>query len=85
MHRQAPGLRETILRKEHPSHTDECVNSLANLLSTRHQFEQASIFYQRALLCYRLKLGPAHPVTIACERHYSSMLDEMESGGQEEN
>ena len=24
MHRQAPGLSETVLGKEHPQHTDEC-------------------------------------------------------------
>jgi hypothetical protein len=81
MHRQALGLKGTVLRKEHPS-TLTSVNSLANLLSTRHQFEQVSILYQRALLGYRLKLGPAHPIAIACERYYSSMLHEMELGSQ---
>jgi Tetratricopeptide repeat len=84
MHRQVLEPRETVLGKEHPS-TLTSVYYLAYLVSTRKQFEKASVLYQRALSGYRLTLRPGHPTTVACERHYSSMQRKMGLHGQEKN
>jgi hypothetical protein len=50
---QFPILRETVLVKEHPD-TLTSVYCLTHLLSTRKQFEKASILYQGVLSGYQL-------------------------------
>jgi tetratricopeptide (TPR) repeat protein len=54
MHRQALGLRETVLGKEHPS-TLTSMNNLANVLRDQGKYEQAEEMHRQALgLCETL-------------------------------
>ena len=73
---------EKVLGVEHPN-TLTSVYCLAYLLHSQQKYEQALILYQRALSGRERILGPAHPKTLACSRHYSSMLQEMETRRQE--
>src|SRR5271168_3114181 len=74
MHREALKLRETVLRKEHPSTLTSMDNlalvlrhqgNLAHPFCSQNRFEQASTRYQRALSGYRQTLGSTHPTTLA--------------------
>jgi tetratricopeptide (TPR) repeat protein len=78
MNRRALVGYEKVLGVEHPD-TLTNVHCLAYLLHSQQQYEQASILYQRALSGRQRILGPTHPMTLACRRHYSSMLQEMET------
>ena len=78
MNRRALAGSERVLGVEHPD-TLTSVYCLAYLLHSQQQYEQALILYERALAGQRRILGPAHPRTLACSRHYSSMLQEMET------
>ena len=84
MHRQALGLREAVLGKEHPD-TLTSVYSLAYVLSKRKQFSEADPLYQRALNGYKNALAPDHPTIQACRNHYSGMLEKMQEdiGGED--
>jgi len=50
------------------------IHCLADILQNRHEFEEASLLYQKACAGYKLSLGFEHPVTRACVDHYSTML-----------
>src|SRR2546423_4266025 len=78
MNRRALAGSEKVLGVEHPD-TLTTVYCLAYLLHSQQRYEQALILYQRALSGHQRILGPAHPGTLACNRHYSSMLQEMET------
>ena len=54
-----------------------CLTYLAAILKSRQRFQEASILYRRVLSSYQECLGPAHPRTLASERSYSLMLEEM--------
>ena len=69
MHRQALGLRETVLGKEHPD-TLTSVYCLAYLLHLQQRLSEAGPLYQRALTGYEKTLGSDHPTTQACRKHY---------------
>jgi tetratricopeptide (TPR) repeat protein len=77
MNRRALAGREKVLGVEHPD-TLTSVYCLAYILYSRRQLQQAAILYRRALSGYQQTLGPTHPTTLACDGHYSSMLQEME-------
>jgi hypothetical protein len=72
-HQQALTLREKMLGLEHPD-TSTSVNCLTHLFHSQKQHE-ATVLYEQA--CAK-SLGPQHPITISCLKHYSSMLEEME-------
>jgi tetratricopeptide (TPR) repeat protein len=82
MNRRALAGKEKVLGADHPE-TLTSVYCLAHLLHSQQQYEQAVILYQRALSGRQRILGPAHPRTLACSRHYSLMLQEMETRRQE--
>jgi hypothetical protein len=76
MHQRTLELRESVLGKEHPD-TLMSIYCLAHLLQRRKRYDDSSIFYQRALLGYEKRLGLDHPTTLACSKHYSSLLEEI--------
>jgi hypothetical protein len=77
MHRQAFGLSQTVLGKEHPN-TMTSVYCLAYLLHLQQRLSEAGPLYQRALTSYGKTLGSGHPITEGCRKHYSSMLKGMD-------
>jgi len=59
-HRQALGLSETVLGKEHPS-TLTSMSSLATVLSDQGKYEEAKEMHRRALGPKETVLGKEHP------------------------
>ena len=76
MNQRTLELRERVLGKEHPD-TLMGIYCLAYLLQNQKRYDSSSVLYQRALLGYQKKLGLDHPATLACSKHYSSLLEEM--------
>src|SRR5436305_963589 len=76
INRRTLELRERVLGKEHPD-TLMSIYWLAYLLQKRKRYDSSSVLYQRALLGYQKKLGLDYPTTLACSKHYSSLLGEM--------
>jgi len=60
--RQALGLQETVLGKEHPE-TLRSMNNLAMVLSDRGKDEQAEEMLRQALRLRETVLGKEHPLT----------------------
>src|SRR5436305_1325941 len=63
MFRQALGLRETVLGKEHPD-TLRSMNNLAVVLSGQGKHEQAEEIYRQALGLRETVLGKENPDTL---------------------
>ena len=78
IYRQTLALREKMLGKEHPD-TLLSVYWSAYLFHQKKQYHDASLLYERACNGYEKILGLDHPDTIACSKHYSAMLNEMEA------
>ncbi|KAF2266124.1 hypothetical protein CC78DRAFT_578705 [Lojkania enalia] len=75
MNRRALEGREKTLGKEHPDMLNS-VYCIDLLFHKQHQYEAASSLYERASSRYQRVLGPEHPTTIVCLRHYSSLVQE---------
>jgi prophage maintenance system killer protein len=73
MHRQALGLRETVLGKEHP-YTLTSMNNLANLLSNQGKYEQAEEMHRQALRLKEAVLGKEHPSTLTSMNNLANFL-----------
>ena len=78
IHRQTLALREKVLGKEHPD-TLLSVYCFARLFHQKKQYHDALLLYQRACTGHEKILGLNHPITVACSKHYSAMLSEMEA------
>lgn len=81
MHRQALGLGETVLAKEHPS-TLMSVHCLAHLLHLQQRPSEADPLYQTTLTGYDKTLGSDHSTIQACRRSYlfiSKGMDELDT------
>ncbi|XTI88310.1 hypothetical protein V2W45_1343129 [Cenococcum geophilum] len=79
MNRRALEGREKALEKEHPD-TLTSIYCLAFLFHQQRQCKAASALYERAGSGYQRVLRLEHPTTIACSRHYSSPVQEMQEG-----
>ncbi|KAH7108855.1 hypothetical protein B0J11DRAFT_545515 [Dendryphion nanum] len=79
MNRRALEGREKALGKEHPD-TLTSVYCLAFLFYRQKQHQPALELYQRANNGFERILGSHHPTTVACARHFSSLIQEMEHG-----
>ncbi|KAH7111089.1 hypothetical protein B0J11DRAFT_543762 [Dendryphion nanum] len=77
MNRRALEGREKALGKEHPD-TLTSVYCLAFLFHQQKQHQPALELYQRASIGLECVLGSQHPKTVACARHFSSLIQEME-------
>ena len=76
MNRRALEGYEKVLGVEHPD-TLASVSNLASVLHTQQRYNDASVLYLRASTEFSNTLGPDHPTTRACYRHYAFMLREM--------
>lgn len=65
-----------MLGTEHPD-TLMSVYCLAYLLQLRKEYNPAAELYERACSGCKKVLGTGHPTTIACNKHRSSLLQEM--------
>ena len=70
--------KEKVLGVEHPNKLVS-VYCLAYLFHTQQRYDDASVLYLRASAGFLKALGPDHPTTQNCSRHYSSMIQKMES------
>ncbi|KAF2733217.1 tetratricopeptide repeat domain protein, partial [Polyplosphaeria fusca] len=66
---------EKALGKDHPD-TLTSVYCLAHLLHTTRRYTEAAELYQRAYDGRVRSLGPQHPRTIACGKHFSALQRE---------
>jgi hypothetical protein len=62
-----------------PRHADQRIPP-GFLFHQQRQYKAASALYERAGSGYQPVLGLEHPTTIACSRHYSSPVQEMQEG-----
>jgi hypothetical protein len=79
MHRQAFGLSQTVLSKEHPD-TMTSVYCLTYLLHLQQRLSEAGPLYQRGLTSYGKALGSGHSITEGCQKYYSSTLKSLVGG-----
>jgi Tetratricopeptide repeat len=77
MHRQALGLCETVLGREH-SDIMTSIYCLAYLLHLQQRLSEAGPFHRRALTSYGKTQGSGHPTTEVCRKRYSSTLKDMD-------
>jgi hypothetical protein len=63
MHRQALGLSETVLSKEHPD-TLTSMNNLALVLGNQGKYEEAEEMHRQTLGMVKTVLGKEHPSTL---------------------
>ena len=73
MHRQALGLRETVLGKEHPDAL-RSMNNLAAVLSNQGKYEQAEEVHRQALGLRETVLGKEHPDTLVSMNNLAAVL-----------
>jgi Tetratricopeptide repeat len=67
-----------VLGPEHPD-TLSSMHGLACLVHNRKQFDDAAHLYWRACKGYEKVLGPDHPISAACAKHYATMLREQKA------
>ena len=72
---------DKVLGVEHPDILTS-VYCLAYLSHTQQRYKDASVLYLRASAGFSKALGPDHPTTQNCSRHYSSMIQKMGKLGQ---
>ncbi|KAK4108618.1 hypothetical protein N656DRAFT_684421, partial [Canariomyces notabilis] len=74
MHRQALGLKEEVLGKEHP-YTLTSMNNLASVLGRQGKYEEAERIHRQALGLREKVLGKEHPDTLTSMNNLASVLD----------
>ncbi len=77
MKRRALEGYEKTLGEEHPN-TLTSVYCLAFPLHRQHSYEVASVLYKRVSRGYQHVLSSSHPTTVACFKHFSHLLQEIQ-------
>jgi len=78
MHRQALGLKDTVLGKEHPS-TLASMNNLALVLSRQGKYEEAEETHRQALRLMETVLGKEYPSTLATMNNLADVLSNQQA------
>lgn len=75
LNRRAMDGMDKVLEKEH---LDTLMRSLLPglLTSTTERIQYKAELYERACIGYKKVRGSGHPTTIACDKHYSFLLQE---------